>query len=256
MEIKHYVITSVVAYAFFLIISTPAATITGLFDESIPQVSIQGVNGTVWNGTAQKITLAANHTINDVNWSVCVWRLITAEVCVNLEATYLNKPIKSQLGIGITGTFQARNLNAEMDAQSLETLAALPIGELSGLILIQLKSVSWTKEQIPSAIGDIIWKDAAITVAETANLGDVAIALTESDDFPLAATIHNKGGHVTVNGEMHIDDDGSYNLELKLLPNTTASKNLRASLEMFAKQQNDGSFAVKNTGNLKQFGIM
>lgn len=256
MKTRHYVLTSVVAYAFFLITSIPATTIIRLFDEYLPQVNIQSVSGTLWSGSAQRITLSSKYVINNVSWSLCTWRLLIAEACVDLDATYQNKPIKGQLGIGITGSLIARDLYIEIDAQSLGNLAGLPIGELDGLISIQLESASWAHQQTPGAVGNIHWKNAAITIAETAKLGDVMIALAESDDFPLVATINNKGGQINLSGKSHISDDGSYNLELKLVPNNTASENLRASLELFANKQNDGSFVLKDTGNLKQFGIM
>lgn len=256
MKPRHYVITSVIAYIFFLIITLPATTVIGILDESVPQINIQGVGGTLWGGSAQRITISSRYVLNNVNWSFCSWRLLTAEASIDLEATYQNKPIQGQLGIGITGTLVARDLHAEMDAQSLGNLAGLPIGELDGLISIQLESASWAHQQIPDAAGNIHWKNAAITIAETTKLGDVEITLVESDDFPLVATISNKGGHISLSGKSHISDDGSYNLELKLSPNNTASRNLRSSLVMFAEQQSDGSFVVKNAGNIKQFGIL
>ena len=256
MKPRHFVVTSVITYIFFLIVTLPASTVIGLLDESIPQVSIQGVDGTLWNGSAQHVTISSKYVIDNVDWSFCSWRLLIAEACINLDATYQNKPIRGQIGIGITGALVARDLHAEMDAQSLGNLAGLPIGELDGLISIQLESASWASEQIPDAVGHIHWKNAAIIIAETAKLGDIEITLVESDDFPLAATINNKGGQISLSGESHVSDDGSYNLELKLSPNNTASKNLRSNLAMFAEQQSDGSFVVKNTGNLEQFGIL
>lgn len=256
MKPRHYVITSVIAYIFFLIITLPATTLIGLLDESVPQINIQGADGTLWGGSAQRITISSKYVIDNVNWSFCSWRLLTAEACIDLEATYQNKPIQGQLGIGITGALVARDLYAEMDAQSLGNLAGLPIGELGGLISIQLESASWAHEKIPAAVGNIYWKNAAVIFTETARLGDVEITLAESDDFPLVATINNKGGQISLSGESHVSDDGSYNLELKLSPNNSASKNIRSSLKMFAEQQSDGSFVVKNAGNLEQFGIL
>jgi general secretion pathway protein N len=256
MKPRHYVITSVITYIFFLIITLPATTVTSLLDESVPQINIQGVDGTLWNGSARRISISSKYVVDNVNWSFCSWRLLTAEACINIDATYQNRPIQGQLGIGITGALIARNLHTEIDAQSLGNLAGLPIGELDGLISIQLESASWAREQTPDAVGNIHWKNAAVTIAETTKLGDVEITLVESDDFPLVATINNKGGQISLDGKSHISDDGSYDLELKLSPNNTTSKNLRSSLEMFAEQQNDGSFVVKNTGNLEQFGIL
>ncbi len=256
MKPRHYVITGVVTYIFFLFTALPAATVIGLLGESVPQINIQGVSGTIWNGSARRITIASKHVIDGVDWSVCSWRLLTAEACIELDASYRNNPLQGQFGIGITGSLVARDLYTEIDAQSLGELAGLPIGKLDGLISIQLESVNWTDEQIPTAVGKLHWKNATVTITEEAKLGDVEITLIESDDFPLMATIKNKGGHVSINGEGHVSNDGNYISELKLTPNDTASKNLRSSLALFAELKTDGTFVVKNTGNLKQFGIM
>jgi general secretion pathway protein N len=256
MTAIHYLIIGVIAYTFFLITSLPATTVIGFISKSTPQVKIQGITGTLWNGSAQRISLPSQQVINDVNWSFCTWRLLTAEACVNMDATFQKEPIQAQLGIGITGTLMARDLSAKMDARLLGGLAGLPVGELAGLITIQLDSASWARDHIPNAIGTVHWNNAAVTVAETANLGDVAITLAESNDFPLMAIINNKGGQIALDGKSHISDDGTYDLELKLSPDNTASKNLRSTLGMFAKQQNDGSFVLKNAGNLKQLGII
>ncbi len=256
MKPKHYVITGVITYIFFLITALPATTVTNLLGESVQEIKLQGVNGTIWNGSARRITISSKYIINNANWSFCSWRLLTAEACIELDASYQNRPLQGQFGIGITGSFVARDLYTEIDAQSLGNLAGLPLGELDGLISIQLESANWTYQQTPTAVGNIHWKNATVTIAEEAKLGDVEITLVESDDFPLMATINNKGGHININGESHVSGDGSYNIELKLSPNNSASKNLRSSLGLFAEQQSDGTFVVKNTGNLKQFGIL
>lgn len=256
MKAKHYIITGLVTYALFLIISVPASLIIGLLDEKLPQLDVQGVNGTLWNGSAQRVNISSMYKIEDMKWTFCTWRLITAEACINMDALYENRPLQAQLGVGLSGTIHARDLNAEIDARSLGDLSGLPVGELSGLIAINLETASWKKEQVPGVTGSILWKNAGITIAETADLGEVKIILVESDSSPLAGTISNKGGNLILNGNTNITGDGAYNLELKLLPNETASNNLRASLKMLAKQQNDGSFVLNNTGNLKQFGIM
>ncbi len=256
MKTKQYVITGLITYIFFLFTTLPAATVIGLLGDSVPQISMQGVSGTIWNGSARRITISSKHVIDNVNWSVCSWRLLTAEACVELDASYRKNSLQGQIGVGITGSLVARDFYTEIDAQSLGDLAGLPIGKLDGLVSIQLESVNWTNEQTPSAVGKLHWKNAAVTIAETAKLGDVEITLIESDDFPLMATIKNKGGQININGESHVSDDGNYISELKLTPNDTTSNNLRSSLALFAKLKSNGTFVVKNTGNLKQLGIM
>lgn len=256
MKARHYVITGIVTYVFFLVANVPAVTAIQLIEDKIPQIKFQFIEGSIWNGTAQRITILSRHVIDDVDWSFCSWRLLLGEACVNMEAIYMDNPVQSQFGISLTGTVKARGLKTELNAKVINELVTLPIGELSGNVAVDIDSLAWDRKSPPSANGVIDWKNAAITVAETAKLGDVSITLSESDNNPINAIILNNGGHLVINGESTIDAEGAYNLELKLTPNNNASKNLRGTLQMFAKKQSDGSFKVNNSGNLKQFGLM
>lgn len=255
MKARHYIITGVFAYILFLITSTPATTIY-MFSDRFPQVKIQGVSGTLWNGSAQHISIISKHTLTGTNWSFCAWRLLFGEFCLDLDAHYQGNPVYAEIGAGLGGSLLVRNLATNTDAQLLGQLAGLPLGELAGKVSVEADYISLKKGSAPRAEGVIIWSNASIIVAETAKLGTVSIVLSESDDFPLAATISNKGGDITLHGDVNIIDDGTYKLVLNLTPSNQASKNVRTSLEMFAKKQTNGSFLLKNSGNIEQLGLM
>lgn len=255
MKPRYYVLTGVLIYALFLISSTPA-TIIQRFEEHFPQLKIQGPGGTLWNGHAQRLSISSRHIIDNPSWSFCGWRLLLGELCVDLNASYLDAPLAAQVSAGIGGTVNVNTLTAEVDAQKLGELIRLPIGKLSGTVSSDITTAAWRHGSVPSADGIITWKNAAITVAETASLGDVSIMLSESDEYPLTATINNKGGHIALNGHVNVLENGTYSLELNLVPNNQATNNIRNSLAMFARKQANGSFVLKNSGTLKQYGLM
>lgn len=255
MKSRYYVLTGVLIYALFLISNTPA-TIIQRFDAQLPQFKLQTPGGTLWNGHAQRLTISSRHIIDNPDWSFCGWRLLLGELCVDLNASYLDTPFSAQISAGIAGSFRVSTLTVEADAQKLGELMGLPIGKLSGTASSEINTAVWQHGSVPSADGVITWKNAAITVAETASLGTVSIVLSESDEYPLTATINNKGGHIALNGSVNVLENGAYSLELNLTPNNQATNNLRNSLSMFAQKQANGSFVLKNSGNLKQYGLM
>lgn len=255
MKARHYIATGVLAYILFLVASTPATT-AYLFNEQLPHVKLQGLKGTLWNGSAQRVIISSKHILDDVSWSFCAWRLLTGELCLELDAYYQDNPFYGQVGKGLGGSVRVRDLVADIDAKTLGKLLEIPLGELSGNLSIEVASASWNQGSAPTADGLITWNDAAITVAETAKLGTMSIVLSESDNFPLNATITNKGGDIAIDGNANAVDDGTYNVELNLTPNSQATKNVRKSLEMFAQKQPNGSFIIKNSGNLDQLGLM
>ena len=256
MKKHHYLAVAVLAYLFFVIAGTPASTVLTLLDDKFPDLKTQGVSGSVWNGAAKQITFQSKYIIEQVNWSFCGWCLLTGEASFNVDAQYRQRPAHAQLGIGISGKMIARRLQTELDAKFIAELANIPFGELEGILAINLDILSWRQGEVPRAEGMLNWHNAAITVAETVNLGEVLIELSDSNDNPLTAAISNSSGQLNVNGDAHITDEANYELELKLAPSKKSSKNLRNSLSMIAKKQSDGSFLVINKGHLNQLGIM
>ena len=109
---------------------------------------------------------------------------------------------------------------------------------------------------VPVIDGTLNWNRATVTIAETADLGNVSILINEKDDSPLAASISNKGGHLSLDGKLTTTLQGDYSLQLTMKPNSTASDNLVSSIAMFARKQRDGNFILNNSGNLKQLGLM
>ena len=255
MKTRYYATAGLLTYILFLITSAPATTIYH-FKDQFPKVSMQGLSGTLWNGHAQRVTIAPQYILDELDWSFCAWRLLTGELCLEIDANYQNKPLHSQIGTGLGGTLRARDLGTEVDAHMLGKLLGLPIGEASGMVSAQISSATWNRGSVPRAEGTITWSNAAITIAESAQLGTIIITITETDKYPMTAVISNKGGDIALNGHANIVEDGTYNLELDLSPTSKASNNIRNSLGMFAKKQAKGNFVFKNSGNLKQFGLM
>ena len=256
MKKRYYLVTAAIAYLGFLVMATPAHTALALIKGQFPQFNTHGASGTLWNGSAQQISLPPAHTVKQANWSFRGWRLPTGEICFYVEAQYKDQPFTTQISLGMTGKVYARQLKSKINAKLIGEMAKLPLGELSGEIHIDLDYLTWEKGEIPLAEGLINWNNASIKVAESVNLGNVAIELSDSEDWPLAAIISNRGGQLNLDGNAYITDDANYNLELKLVPEKSAGNNLRSSLSMIANKQADGSFVLNNNGHLKQLGIM
>lgn len=256
MKIKHYIITGVLALTLFLVINMPAALVINALKDKIPQITIQNVSGTLWQGSAQQITVQSKHVFKNVDWSICVSHLLMAEACVEFDATYNKNPLSGQLSADLNKNIQAKNIKTTMTAQALGQIITMPIGEIAGDISVDLATLNWQQGGVPSANGIIKWDKASITIAETAQLGDITITLSESEDQPVNAEISNKNGQLAIAGTASINTETDYKLDLTLTPNNKASSNLKSSLSLFAKPQSNGGFIVKNNGNLKQLGLI
>jgi len=256
MKTKYYLIIGIFALALFLIINVPASLVTNAVKDQLPQINIQNVSGTLWRGSAQQVTVQSRHVFKNVEWSVCAAHLLMAEACVELNASYNKNPLSGQLSVGINKKLYGKNIKTEMSAQSLGQMITLPMGEIAGDISLDLSSLSYEQGGIPAINGVVQWNNASITIAEMAKLGDITITLTESDENPINAEVSNQNGQLAIAGQASVSANTDYIVDLNLTPNNTASKNLKSSLSLFARPQSNGSFAVKNNGNLKQLGLI
>lgn len=256
MKTKYYLLIGFLALAFFLIVNIPAAPVYDAVKGKIPQLQIQNIEGSIWNGSAQQITVQSKHVFKNVNWSVCVAHLIIAEACVDFDAIFNNNPLSGQVSINTGNTIQAKNLETSMTANSLSQLYPMPMGEIAGNIDINIESLNWQQGNIPAIKGEILWSAASITIAQTAKLGDVTITLSEPADNPVNAEITNKDGDLAIAGQLSLGENTDYKVDLKLTPRNKQNQNIKNSLSLFAKPGPDGSYVVKNNGNLKQLGLM
>ena len=256
MKIKYYLITGILALSLFLIVNTPAAIVINAIQDKIPQIKFQNISGTLWQGSAQQITVQSKHVFKNVDWSICVAHLLLAEACIELDTMYNKNPLSGQFSIDLNNTVQAKDIKTTISAQALSQIFTLPMGEVAGDITVNFATLNWQQGKLPSATGVIKWDKASITIAETAQLGDITINLTESEAHPINAEISNKNGQLAIVGTATLNPTNDYTIDLTLTPNNKASKNLKSSLSMFTKPQTNGSFAVKNNGNLKQLGLI
>ena len=255
MRTRYLVLTGVIAYLAFLVASVPAAAVIGLLQDRLP-VSVSNVSGTLWNGRAGTVDTRRDIVLRDVAWSFLPSHLLLARAAIDVDARLNSTPLTTRVAAGITGTVTLRDLNLQLDAADVEPLIKLPIGKLSGEFQARIDRARLLQGSVPRIDGTIVWNRATITVAETADLGDVSIQVSETDTSPLSASISNKGGHLAMNGSFTATYQGDYTLQPTLRPNNPASVNLVSSLAMFARKQPNGEFLLNNQGNLAQLGLM
>lgn len=255
MKKRVYILTAVTAYFIFLIATIPAKPVTDMVNNN-NSISIQGVSGTLWNGKAYAVTINKTIQLKKTEWSFTAWKLLIGQIAVKVNTRFMNNNINTELGTSFTGRYFVNKLNAKLSANDVAQLANIPLVQLSGLISLDIEHAQWKQGELPLASGQINWNDATITVADTASLGNVSIILGESEQRLLIADIKNQGGDIRINGTAKLVPEADYAVSIKLSPTPSANNNIKQSLGLFAKQQNNGDYLFENSGPLNQIGIM
>jgi len=131
----------------------------------------------------------------------------------------------------------------------------MPLGELGGIFNINIKSFEATQEGLPKINANIKWENAQLTLLETVELGFIDLNLSTNEKNQLLATISNTKGQLLLDGKAQLDSSKAYDLNLRITPEKNADNNIRQSVGMIAKRQNDGSYLLKRKGNLRELGL-
>jgi general secretion pathway protein N len=255
MKKKYYIFTAITAYCLFLVATIPAKPLIGAITKDTP-IKMQGVSGTLWNGKAYAITVNRSIQLNNTDWSLSLWKLLTARVAVDIKTRYYDNDIRGELGMSFFGRYFVNDLKGSIPAKQAASLANIPLAQLDGTITLDITHAAWKQGELPIASGQINWKNARITVAETVSLGNVIISLDESEQELLVADIKNQGGDLKVTGSAELVPEADYAVNLNLSPVSSSNRSIEQSLGMFAKKQANGDYLFKQSGPLNQLGLM
>ena len=255
MKKRVYIFTAVASYLILLIATIPASLITKTVNNS-GIVAIQGISGSLWNGKAYIILIDNNFELKNTKWSFSLWRILTGKISIDINGQYLENDISAEIGTSFLGRYFVKNLQAEIPAQKVMQLVNIPLVQLSGLINFNIDHAQWKQGELPLATGVINWNNALVTVADTVPLGNVSITLRESEQQLLNAEIKNQGGDIKINGMAELVPEADYAINIKLLPTASASDNIKQSLGLIAKKQDNGEYLLNYSGPLNQMGLI
>lgn len=261
MKLRYYIITAVVSFLFFLVINAPAAKIIGMLEQQGPlPVRCLAPQGKLLQGGCEQLMLPNGFKLNRFQWDIHPLALLLASLSADLQGQFANHPVNGHISISATGTLTGDDIHLSLPAAEVQKLAQqimntvlrlpIPLGEMNGDFNLSINKLV-IKDQLPSHVeGNLQWRKAAITLAEKVSLGNISIAAFPSDKG-LAANLSNKGGQLKLEGEAGLDDKRHYHVAVKLKPLDSATRNIRQSLQLFAKRQGDGSYLFKQQGTLR-----
>lgn len=256
MKQRYYVIIAVVSYLLFTLMNTPAATVISLAEKNISMpVKFYGVQGSIWNGQADRVMIQSQPPLDNLQWSLNPLALLLLGLSADIEAQIKQQKIIGNIHIGVSGNISASDVRAQLAAADVQRMLAMPFGELGGEFNLDIKSLQLSGTGLPIASGKIIWKNASLTMAESVDLGLVEVNISPGKDDQLLANIKNKNGQLSISGDVSLMPDKRYTVDLSFNPQNNASNNVKQSLGMFARRQSNGSYLLKKSGNLNQLGF-
>jgi len=256
MKKRYYILIAVLSYLFFTLGNIPAAKVISLVDKNTKlPVKLYGVQGSIWNGSAEKVMTQGQPPIDNLQWSINPAMLFLAQLNAKINGSIKNQNITGKLNVSAFGTISASDIRARINAPVMQELIQMPLGELDGVFNIDIENLVIEPQGNPLVKANLKWKNAKLTMVETVDLGFVDLSVTTNENNQLIAKISNKKGQLLIDGTAGLDAKKAYDLNLRITPEESATDNIRQSMAMFAKRQSDGSYLVKRKGNLRELGL-
>lgn len=239
------------AYLAFTLSTFPAGTAVRWFVP--PQAVLNGIQGTVWSGSAVSGTIGGL-PVQDVRWRLRAWMLLTGRVGANVEARLADGFVNT----GVTASTSRVQFNDLRGGTSLATLATvLPVRGIRGQASVALSLLEVENGWPVHVLGEL--KLAAVEVApfvpkgssNMVPLGDYTVTFGEAPPRGIAARFIDNGGPLEVAGTVVVNPAREYTFDALIKPRAGAPAQLVEGLKLMTADPNaDGRYRLTLTGSL------
>ena len=242
------------SFAVSLVALAPLPVVAQQMMKLNPGLEFAGVSGNLWKGQVQRLT-TPEAVVNGLSWTLAPKKLLTGYLAADMEAEVKTVQVRGQCGISIGKTLHCSPLRAELDAKDIAQLAPegtrIPVG-LEGVMIANLDDITWDRVKVPVANGRFLWDEGKVVNPVQMELGGRYIANIEAsnDDGALAVELLSEETAVVLDGEINIEPEGEYALELSVKAANNAPPMIGAALEMVGAVQTDGSVRITQKGVL------
>ena len=249
---KRVWLTLVLLLSLILIIrAVPAGWLVFFVQQSLPGLKVQGVSGTIWQGSFDNSVLqerGSSFPLGSVNWVLKPLSLLTLTPCVDLSARAAPQNITGEFCFGLLGGQIALNdVSVNLPLANISPLLEVDVrGNING----QVSDLTWDGERFGTADARLLWSGGQINNgSQWIALGDLQARSHADEQGDLATTwssLPDGRPPLTLqlttllsglSAEPRIKVDGSINL-------TPQTRALRPMLQFIGSEVSSNSFRV------------
>jgi general secretion pathway protein N len=177
-------------------------------------IEAAGISGTVWRGSAAVASIAGLG-LYDVEWAIRPLSLLTGSLAIDVRARQPDGFIDAAVRAGL-GTVRITDLRGTTSLRSLSRV--IPLGDVTGLLSLQLDSLEIEDGWPRSAVGQIRLAQLETPLLMPGGpsglipLGNFVVSLEETGSGEVAGQFTDQGGPLEVSGRFRLSEDHSYEL--------------------------------------------
>lgn len=246
---KKIIFLGLISFIIALLWQAPATLLTNYLEQNNPRLSIKGISGTFWQGSAEQVMYQQN-PLGKADWTISPLGLLSAGFAGHIALASSDFNLDGDFVSGMDGSLLLSDAQFDISAQWINRVQSYAVlaGSFRGLIN-EFESQPSNPIAPPLLNGTLNWEQGAIKSPLQLPSGNYQLAITPDDAGKLTGQLSTNKAPLAIKGTVSLDKTWQYATDLKV-KTTPKGKALAGFLAIAGKKSPDGSVNIKKTGTL------
>ena len=241
---KKQVLVSLFALLLMLILQFPAITAINSINKN--NLKVNGVNGTVWKGSASEISSNEIY-LRQTRWRIVPSELLRGNLTFDISTYPYNGQLKFNLIFDLMNNLSAMDIKGNFPNDILEIIA--PFLGVSSEIDINIKSLSLNNKGINQLEGQILLNNLVMKGISNRVLGSYKIDLFDRNG-EIYGSIDEISGEVDIAATMSLSLSGNYIIDGVVSAKQSTSDQVRTILSFLGTENENGQRSFRIEGEI------
>jgi len=243
-SVRRLVIAGLLTFLAGLVILFPARVAVNLAD--VPGVSIAGVEGTVWRGSARDVS-AGGIYVRDLRWRLKPLSLLLGRLSAAIEASPAGGFVNANASVTAGGKVTVRDLRMSLPLRLLSPLTGIP--GLGGTANGDIKQLV-IEDGLPTAAdGSIEVVNLLLPLVSREPIGGYRAEVFSSDGG-IAGSVEDTDGVIDIAGSIELTDTRSYSFVGQVAAKPETPAKLREQMRFLGTPNERGQYELRLEGQL------
>jgi len=241
---KKQVLVSLFALLLMLILQFPAITVINSINKN--NLKVNGVNGTIWKGSASEISSNEIY-LRQTKWKIAPSELLKGNLTFDISTYPFNGQLKFNLILDLMNNLRATDIKGNFPNDILEIIA--PFLGVSSEIDMNIKSLSLNNKGINQLEGQVLLNNLVMKGISNRVLGSYKIDLFERNG-EIYGSMDDVSGEVDIAATMSLTLSGKYIIDGAVSEKQNTSNQVRTILSFLGTQNEDGQRSFRFEGEI------
>ena len=241
---KKQLLISLVILLLMMILQFPAITVINSINKN--NLKVNGVNGTVWKGSASEISSNEIY-LRQTRWKIVPSELLKGNLSFDVSTYPFNGHLKFNLILDPINNLRATDIDGNFPNDILEIIA--PYLGVSSEIVMNIKSLSLNSKNINQLEGQILLKNLVMKGISNRILGSYKVDLFERNG-EIYGSIDEISGEIDIAATLSLTLSGKYIIDGVVSAKQNTNNQIRTILSFLGAENENGQRSFRFEGQI------